>query len=105
MDKQNLSSARRFSRSAISLVSMSNLSLELEKGYFGSKTLPNYKNASIHNTLERVRKTHYDAVSLRSFDNLYKRWITKAAENDETAILQMLRDNPDLVEQKDFTSG
>ena len=105
MDKHNFSSARRFSRSAISLVSMSNLSLELEKGCFGSKTLPNYNNANIHNTLERVRKTHYDAVSLRSFDNLYKRWITKAAENDETAILQMLKDNPDFVEQKDFTSG
>ena len=105
MERQNFSSARRFSKSAISLASMSNLSLELEKNCFGSMTLPSYHNVKIHNTLERVRKTHYDAVSLRSFDNLYKRWITKAAENDETTILQMLRDNPDLVEQKDFTSG
>ena len=105
MDKPDFLTTRRFSKSSISLASMSNLSMDLQKRSFGSMTLPNYNNLKIHNTLERVRKTHSDAVSLRSFDNLYKRWITKAAENNETIILEMLRENPELVEQKDFTSG
>ena len=105
MDKSNFLTTRRFSKSSISLASNTNFSVDLEKRSFGSMTLPNYNNLNIHNTLERVRKTHNDAVSLRSFDSLYKRWITKAAENDDTIILEMLKENPELVEQKDFASG
>ena len=105
MEKQNFYNTRRLSKSTISLASISEYSENLVKRNLGSLTLPSYNNLKIHNTLERVRKSHGDAVSLRSFDTIYKTWITKAAENDETAILQMLKENPCLVEQRDFTSG
>ena len=105
MDKQSFYKTRRLSKSSMSIVSLPNLSNELDKKSSGSMTLPCCNSLKIHNTLERVRKTYNDAVSLRSFDTIYKRWMAKAAENDETAILQMLKDNPELVEQRDFTSG
>ena len=59
----------------------------------------------ISNTLERLRKNNSDNVSIRTLDETNKAWMIKAAKNDEAAMLELLKESPELANQRDFISG
>ena len=100
----NLFASRDLSRSNISLVSKENQK-ELDNISLDSLALPTNSKFNIYNTLERVRKNTSDAISIRTFDEVAKAWMIKAAKNDTLDMIEMLKENPGLVNQKDFISG